>query len=37
MCVYPIDDPKPSFLVQHFEMIDVDPTNKNPTVIFGER
>jgi hypothetical protein len=35
--VYPLDNPKPSFLIQHFEMIDVDPANTNPTVIFGER
>jgi hypothetical protein len=35
--VYPLDNPKPSFLIQHFEMIDVDPANTNPTVILGER
>jgi hypothetical protein len=35
---YPLDNPKQSgFLIQHFEMIDVDPANTNPTVIFGER
>jgi len=36
--VYAIDNPKESgFLIQHFEMIDVDPANSNPTIIFAER
>ena len=36
--VYAIDNPKQGgFLIQHFEMIDVDSSNLNPTIIFGER
>jgi len=35
---YPLDNPKQSgFLIQHFEMIDVDPANTNPSIIFAER
>jgi hypothetical protein len=36
--LYAIDNPQESgFLIQHFEMIDVDPANSNPTIIFAER
>ena len=36
--IYTLDNPKQSgFLIQHFVMINVDPANTNPTVIFGER
>jgi hypothetical protein len=35
--LYGLDDPKPSFLIQHFEMIDVDAANTDPTIIIGER
>lgn len=35
--VYPLDNPKPSFLIQHFEMIDVTSGQTDPTIIFGER
>jgi hypothetical protein len=35
---YPLDNPKQSgFLIQHFEMIDVDPANTKPSIIFAER
>ncbi len=34
---YPIDNPKPSFLILHFEMIDVTAGQKDATIIFGER
>jgi len=36
--IYALDNPsKQAFLIQHFEMIDVDPANMNPTIIFAER
>lgn len=35
---YALDNPKQSgFLILHFEMIDVDPANTHPTIIFAER
>jgi hypothetical protein len=37
---YALDNPgknKAGFLILHFEMIDVDPANTNPTIIFAER
>ena len=36
--MYVLDNPKPSgSMIQHFVMINVDPANANPAVIFGER
>ena len=36
--IYVLDNPKSSAnMIQHFVMINVDPANANPAVIFGER